>query len=89
MTALGEIYQAIIDYVLRYKQVAIEAGMCELADNLNTVATKKPDTFVSALQLLWIITLIIFDVIDSFFVSVRHNEETKKIKGLKKGKSSV
>lgn len=58
LTALGEIYQAIIDYVLRYKQAAIEAGMCELADNLNTVATKKPDTFVSALQLLWIITLI-------------------------------
>lgn len=57
-TAMGEIYQAIIDYTLRYERAAREQGLYALAENLNTVATKKPDTFASALQLLWIVALI-------------------------------
>lgn len=58
LTAIGEIYQAIIDYILRYAKAAREKGLDVLAENLNTAATKKPDTFASALQLLWIIALI-------------------------------
>ena len=58
LTAISEIYQAIIDYTLRYSQEAKEKGLIELSKNLNTVATKKPDSFASAIQLLWIITLI-------------------------------
>ena len=57
-TAMGEIYQAIIDYTLRYERAAREQGLYALAENLNTAATKKPDTFASALQLLWIVALI-------------------------------
>lgn len=58
LTALSEIYKAIIDYTLRYSAAAKEKGLNALAENLNTVANGKPNSFASALQLLWIITLI-------------------------------
>ena len=53
-----EIYDAIQRYILRYASVAKDKGMDELCDNLVAAATKKPSSFCSALQLLWMITLI-------------------------------
>lgn len=53
-----EIYGAISDYMLRYADAAQERGLTSLAKNLRDGATKRPDSFVCALQLLWIIALI-------------------------------
>ncbi len=58
LTGMIEIYTAIQNYILRYADAAEGRGMATLAENLRISATRKPDTFVSALQLLWIITLI-------------------------------
>lgn len=58
LSAIVEIYEAIIAYVVRYANEAELRGMTELAKNLRTVATKAPDSFASALQLLWIVTMI-------------------------------
>jgi formate C-acetyltransferase len=57
-TGCVEIYDAIRNYMLRYANEAEKAGLCSLAQNLRDGATKKPDSFASALQLLWIIALI-------------------------------
>lgn len=58
LSAIIETYDAIIAFILRYAEAAKEKGMEEMAKNLCTTATKRPDSFASALQLLWIITLI-------------------------------
>jgi len=58
LTAVIEIYGAISDYMLRYADVAESKGKNELAENLRKGALGVPDSFASALQLLWIITLI-------------------------------
>ncbi len=58
LTAIIEIYDAISDYMIRYANAAEEKGMLTVADNLRKAAFAKPDSFASALQLLWIITLI-------------------------------
>ena len=58
LSAIVEIYEAIIAYVVRYANEAELRGMTELAKNLRTAATKAPDSFASALQLLWIVTMI-------------------------------
>ena len=58
LKAIIEIYDAISAYMLRYADAAREKGMSALADNLRKAACEKPDSFASALQLLWIITLI-------------------------------
>lgn len=56
--ALSEIYDAISSFMLRYAVAAEEKGLYETASNLRRAATEKPDSFATALQLLWIITLI-------------------------------
>lgn len=58
LQGMVDVYTAIQNYILRYAKTAEEKGMDTLAENLRISATRKPDTFVSALQLLWIITLI-------------------------------
>jgi len=58
LRAMVEIYDAIEAYALRYARAAEDRELFELANNLRTAATKRPDSFVSALQLLWLITLI-------------------------------
>ena len=57
LTAMAEIYDAIISYLLRYAEAAEEKGMNAMAGNLRK-ATQKPEDFASALQLLWTVTLI-------------------------------
>ncbi len=58
LSAVVEIYEAIISYILRYADEADRKGMTDMAKNLRSAAMKAPDSFVSALQLLWIVTLI-------------------------------
>lgn len=58
LTAIAEIYDAIRDYMLRYADAAQAKGLSSVADNIRKAATSRPDTFFSALQLLWFITLI-------------------------------
>lgn len=58
LTSLIEIYDSIIAYTLRYAEAAKIKGMTETASNLYQAATSRPTGFASALQLLWIITLI-------------------------------
>ncbi len=58
LRAIIEIYDAISAYMLRYAAAAEQKGMTEVAANIRKAAGEAPDTFASALQLLWIITLI-------------------------------
>jgi len=58
LTAIIEVYDAITAYILRYAEAAEAADMREAADLLRSIATDRPTTFASALQLLWIVTLI-------------------------------
>lgn len=58
LSAVLQIYDALCSYLLRYAKAAESKGMTELALNLRKAATKRPDTFASALQLLWIITFV-------------------------------
>lgn len=58
LTAMMETYDAIIAYLLRYAKAAKEQGLKEVAQNLRTIAEGRPDSFASALQLLWIVTMI-------------------------------
>lgn len=56
--AMVEIYDAIISFALRYADVAQSMGKDDVACNLRRIATAPPDSFSSALQLLWLVTLI-------------------------------
>lgn len=58
LSAIVESYDAIIAFILRYAKAASEKGMDEVARNLYQIASAAPDSFASALQLLWIVTLI-------------------------------
>ncbi len=58
LRAVIETYDAIAAYLLRYAEAAETAGMSELAGRLRRAATESPSDFATALQLLWIITLI-------------------------------
>lgn len=58
MRAILEIYDAIESYMLRYAETAEARGLSALADRLRRAACERPCDFASALQLLWIITLI-------------------------------
>lgn len=58
LCAVIEIYDAISAFMLRYAEAAEQKGMTEVAENLRKAAEAVPDTFESALQLLWIITFI-------------------------------
>lgn len=51
-------YDALIAYLLRYAKAAELRGMNDLAESLRRAATEKPSDFRTALQLLWMITLI-------------------------------
>ena len=53
-----KIYEAIQRYILRYSEAAESRGMSDLAETLKKAAYDKPTDFRTALQLLWIITLI-------------------------------
>ncbi len=57
-TAILQIYQALREYMLRYADAAEAKGLAETARNLRKAAGEKPDSFASALQLLWIVTLV-------------------------------
>ena len=58
LCATVEIYDAIRDYMLRYADAAEAAGLASAAVITRSAATERPQSFLSALQLLWIITLI-------------------------------
>lgn len=58
LRALIEIYDTITAYMLRYADAAEAAGLGETAQALRRGAAERPGDFRSALQLLWIITLI-------------------------------
>ncbi|MBE6592644.1 MAG: hypothetical protein E7642_01475 [Ruminococcaceae bacterium] len=58
LESVVQIYDVISDYMLRYAEAAEARGMSEVAKNLRDGATKRPDSFASALQLLWIIAFI-------------------------------
>lgn len=53
-----EIYDTLCDFCNRYAAAAAEKGMTETAAALRKAATAAPDDFRSALQLLWIVTLV-------------------------------
>lgn len=58
LSSVAESYDAIISYILRYADASEKSGNSELSGNLREIATGAPSSFASALQLLWIITLI-------------------------------
>ncbi len=58
LSAIKETYDAIVSYIVRYADVAKEMGLADVEKNLRTIASGAPDSFASALQLLWIVTLI-------------------------------
>ncbi len=58
LDAMISIYDTIMAYLLRYAATAEARGMIEPAENLRRAATARPDSFASALQLLWAVTMI-------------------------------
>ena len=58
LQSLIHVYEAIGRYLLRYAEAAECRGMLDLAETLRKAALEKPADFRTALQLLWIITLI-------------------------------
>ena len=56
--AICEIYTAIEEYMLRYSKKAEEMGMTSVAENVKNAATRAPESFYEALQLLWTVTFI-------------------------------
>lgn len=58
LSSIIEIYDAIIAYISRYAKEAEARGMTETSQNLYRIASQPPDSFISALQLLWIIAMI-------------------------------
>lgn len=58
LQSIIHIYEAIQRYLLRYANAAQCRGMSDLAETLRKSALEKPTNFRTALQLLWIITLI-------------------------------
>ena len=58
LLAITQTYDAIISYILRYADEAKKAGCEKTAENLLKLTAGRPDSFGSALQLLWIVTLI-------------------------------
>jgi len=58
LSALIDTYDAISAFCLRYAEAAEQKGLTEAAENLKKAASQAPDSFASALQLLWIVTFI-------------------------------
>ena len=58
LESVTEAYDAMIAFSERYALAAEASGNVETARNLRRIAEGRPDSFASALQLLWIVTLI-------------------------------
>jgi len=58
LSAMIEVYDAIIAYLLRYAEAAEAFGLCDVAENLRLAATTRPDRFSVALQLLWTVAML-------------------------------
>ena len=58
LASVIETYDALIAYAGRYAVAAREQGLTETADNLEKIATAAPDSFATALQLLWLVALV-------------------------------
>ena len=58
LQSIIDVYEAIQRYCLRYAEAAKARKMLDLAETLRKAALEKPADFRTALQLLWIITLI-------------------------------
>lgn len=58
LNSLIKIYESIQRYLVRYSEAAESKGMSDLSETLRKAAFEKPSDFRTALQLLWIITLI-------------------------------
>ncbi|MBE6537373.1 MAG: hypothetical protein E7673_05400 [Ruminococcaceae bacterium] len=58
LMSIAEVYDAIIGFILRYAKAAEIKGNVEGSENLYKIAAGKPDSFASALQLLWIVAFI-------------------------------
>lgn len=58
LESIIEIYDALRAYLLRYADAACAKGMDAVAQNLRKIADGAPDDFYSALQLLWMVTLV-------------------------------
>ncbi len=58
LESVAESYDAMIAFSERYAEAAEGAGNTETARNLRRIAEGRPNSFGSALQLLWIVTLI-------------------------------
>ena len=58
LIAIAESYDAMIEFADRYSKAAQAVGNFEAAENLKRITVARPDSFASALQLLWIVTLI-------------------------------
>ncbi len=56
--ALISVYDSVIAFIKRYADEAERAKRVDLVESLTEIATAKPKSFKSALQLLWIVTLI-------------------------------
>lgn len=58
LQSIIHIYEAIQRYLLRYGEAAEARGMFDLAETLRKAALERPADFRTALQLLWVITMI-------------------------------
>ena len=56
--AMIEVYDTLIAFALRYADAAQAIGNTQAAHNLRTAAISAPTDFASALQLLWLVTLV-------------------------------
>ena len=52
------VYEGLMEYLLRYAQAADALGMTEQAEACRCAATRPPQTFREALQMLWAIMLV-------------------------------
>ena len=52
------IYQAFRNYARRYALSAREIGLDEQAENCSAIAERAPETFVEALQLMWLVGVV-------------------------------
>lgn len=57
------VYEGLMEYLLRYAQAADALGMTEQAEACRCAATRPPQTFREALQMLWAIMLVYCSVL--------------------------
>ncbi|NLG14364.1 MAG: hypothetical protein GX561_09200 [Lentisphaerae bacterium] len=56
--AMIQIHQAVQDYALRYAERANQLGRTDIAERLRRIVSGRPESFIDALQLLWLVTLV-------------------------------